>query len=199
MTHHAVLLFVTDPLSHKMEEGVKTKSDLEFRLESFGIDDARRLVTEAHRRPEGEDVTKTLLVATEFITLEAQQALLKVIEEPPASTRFLFVIPTGYKLLNTLLSRFEIVNAPEEELKNEVFVAFKESGYAERMLLIDEAIKKKNHAWQSAIKKGLQQYLGTKAKPTDAAKLTQLEYVARLLLTRGASNKFLLEHLALTL
>ena len=88
----------------------------------------------------------------------------------------------------------------ETQGTTEDFTVFLDSSLAERLSAIESATKNKNLPWQTAIKNGLLNYLqniDTTKVPLE--KLKDLEYVARLLLTRGASNKFLLEQLALTL
>lgn len=199
-SHHAVLFSSAAPLTHVFNETQELTFASEYRLPQLGIDDVRTLTAVAYRRPQGEDTMQTLLVATEFITEEAQQALLKLIEEPPLSTRFVFVLPAGYNLLPTLESRFER-QAEEGIVMHDIsaFREFKNLQYAQRMAAIELATKNKDHAWQQAIKNGLAAYLLAHKSEVSLSVLKELEYIVRLLLTRGASNKFLLEHLALTL
>jgi DNA polymerase III delta prime subunit len=150
--------------------------------------------------PDNGAEERVLVVATQFVTEEAQQALLKIIEEPPASTRFIFIIPSGYSFLPTLESRFERAEIKETQGATEDFTVFLNSSLAERLSAIELATKNKNLPWQTAIKNGLLNYLqNIDATKAPLEKLQDLEYVSRLLLTRGASNKFLLEQLALTL
>ena len=198
-SHHAVLISVPDPLSYKLpipDVGIGN----EYRLPQIGIDDVRKIISDAHRMPDNGAGERVLVVATQFVTEEAQQALLKIIEEPPQSTRFIFVIPTGYSFLPTLESRFERAEIKETQGATEDFTVFLNSSLAERLSAIETATKNKNLPWQTAIKNGLLNYLqNIDATKVPLEKLKDLEYVARLLLTRGASNKFLLEQLALTL
>ena len=112
---------------------------------------------------------------------------------------FVFVIPEGYSFLPTLESRFERAGSVGELPNYEVFTSFKDASYGERMARIEQSSKQKDLVWQGAIKKGLIQYLKDSAISLPKEALFELEYVTRLLLTRGASNKFLLEHLALVL
>ena len=197
--HHAVLFSASEPLLVSLDGYETIAAHNQYRQGQFGIDDVRALIAVAYRRPEGSEVERLLLVATEFITEEAQQALLKLIEEPPLSTRFIFVLPEGYNLLPTLESRFERVGSLGGATVSEAFGDFKNASIAARLTLIEESAKRKDHTWQADIKKGLLSYLTDRPKSLPASLLTELEYVSRLLLTRGASNKFLLEHLALTL
>jgi DNA polymerase III delta prime subunit len=199
--HHALLQRVDLPLLYVVNTpdfiGIETR----FCVPQFGIGNVRQLISDAYRRPEGEETKRVILVATEFITEEAQQALLKIIEEPPVSTRFIFVIPTGYPLLPTLESRFEVAIASNttEQSVSEAFKVFLNSSYSERLRQIEEAIKQKNSTWQAEMKAGVITYLNARQRVEVVGSLEDLEYVARHLLTRGASNKMLLEHLALVL
>jgi len=122
-----------------------------------------------------------------------------VLEEPPHSTLFLFVVPKDFSILPTLASRFHITALlPKDatQSSDKTFETFSKLVPSMRLVAIEEAIKKEDHIWQQSIKQGLIRYLSV-AKPTPYFSL--LEYSARTLLTRGASNKMLLEQVALTL
>ena len=164
-------------------------------FERFGIEEARLLTRQASIKPAESD-RQTLVVRTNFITLEAQNALLKTLEEPPLATRFIFVVPSDLILLDTLLSRFGAVEEVTEKPDNVLFDDFKALTYAERIKQIEKAVKEKDLVWQQAIKTGLVEFL---TKTSDRTFLSTGEFVARKLLTRGAANKMLLEHLALSL
>ena len=197
--HHAVLHYVADPKTF-----TTPAADAEVYVEVFerlkmGIGDVRELIERASRMPEGGAAIQKIVVVLETITVEAQQALLKIVEEPPKTTHFVFVVPTGIQLLPTLLSRFSVVAVKEQLQAMEEFTAFQEDSIKVRMEKIDKANKSKDTAWQSAIKSGLIAYLHRDRQAYTKEQLISLEYVAKTLLTRGASNKFLLEELALTL
>jgi hypothetical protein len=195
-THHAVLMRsvnikdVIVAVAHDAELSNQQYSQ-------FGIDEARSLIQQACQRP-AEGTMMHIVVRIERITLEAQHALLKILEEPPESTKFTFVVAKGVSLLPTLLSRFhqEIHEETGVEETDE-FTSFLSARYEDRLASIEQAAKKKDVEWQQAIKNGLVVYIGS----IDASKqhYVELEFVARNLLTRGASNKMLLEHAALHL
>lgn len=194
--HHAVLI-KHSPVNQLDIKSVDFGDEIQDTyFERFGIDDARRLVATANNLPANEDV-QTLVVRADFVTLEAQNALLKILEEPPETTRLVFVLPEGFQVLPTLLSRFSIITTSGTDTKNatEEFRLFQSQVYAERLRAVEVSTKKKDLAWQQAIKQGLLIHL--LQEKSDC--LAELEYVASHLLTRGASNKFLLEHLSLTL
>jgi len=190
-THHALLLFAYDVTSADTSTIAAEDEVKNSEFEKFGVNEARQLVKDAHLRPVA--MSKQLFVVrAQFITLDAQNTLLKVFEEPPQSTRFLLIVPRDFIVIPTLLSRCEVIEGDSTVSKNDVYEVFVLSSHAERLALIDLAQKKKDVQWQREIKNGLIEYLKTHTE-----QLKELEYVARLLLTRGASNKLLLEHAAL--
>ena len=195
--HHATVIFTTDVLSYTVDFESSEEQHSNF-FEKLGIDEVRKLSEEAHRRPTEGFQKKCIFTKSNFITIEAQQALLKVIEEPPESCRFVFVFPIGMTLLPTIISRVVIHSESETSAEEPNFVELVSFSYADRLAAIDKAIKAKDTAWQRSIKSGLIHHLRLQTN-SSASVLSDLDFVARNLLTRGASNKFLLEHLALTL
>jgi len=78
---------------------------------SLTVDSARELIKAAYISPIGE--TKVIVFPNaESITLNAQNALLKLIEEPPSNTVFFFITATPRSLLPTILSRSETISTP---------------------------------------------------------------------------------------
>jgi hypothetical protein len=197
-SHHAVLVPVVDPLTHEPELVDQTVDREMLTFERLGIGDVRMLIEKANRRPNNDAALLELVVRTQFVTVEAQQALLKIIEEPPESTSFQFVIPSDVTFLPTLESRFVRVTS-EHETDTEAFTSFKKSPLSERLQAIEAACKNKDTKWQRAIKSGLTAYLRKNSAAYSAIELQRLQLVLTTLLTRGAANKMLLEELALTL
>lgn len=197
LSHHATLIY-----SDILDDVLELEDDY-FELhdgfyDKFGIDDARSLISLANSTPVNKDF-KLLVVRTKFITHEAQNSLLKILEEPPQTTKFLFMVPPGFQFLSTLNSRFsidtEFSSNKAQPNPNNVFNDFLKMSLKERLDKIDSELKAKNLDWQQAIKQGLIETVSTgKLKA-----INEIEFVARNLLTRGASNKLLLEHLALLL
>jgi len=84
---------------------------------SVGIDEARRLVTLAQRKPFEAD-RQILVVADVHLALRSAPALLKTVEEPPASTVFILLADDLPPELVTVASRCVEVAFPP--LSNEV-------------------------------------------------------------------------------
>ncbi|OGG60642.1 hypothetical protein A2765_03635 [Candidatus Kaiserbacteria bacterium RIFCSPHIGHO2_01_FULL_56_24] len=73
---------------------------------SFGIDDARDLRERAQRRAFGAG-GRVFVIFAPGMTHDAQNALLKVLEEPPADALFFFIVPSPETMLSTLRSRMQ--------------------------------------------------------------------------------------------
>ncbi len=91
--------------------GVKIAGNPDCRFdeyEVFGIDESRRLKEEQGFRPmRGE--FKFFIISTDSITREAQNALLKVFEEPTEGTYIFLVVQSEKQIIPTLLSRVRVV------------------------------------------------------------------------------------------
>ena len=196
MMHHAILFRTSEPtLFSVTRQPSETVVDQIF--EKLTIDDVRQIIESAHRRPsEGSEGT-CFIVRTSFITSEAQHALLKLLEEPPETSRFVFVTTASLELLPTVLSRFHIHVDKDSDTLTEAFVNFSNMSLKDRFEIIEQKLKSKDLAWQESMRAGLITFLRTFRNGNAA--LTDLEFVAANLLTRGASNKMLLDQLALTL
>lgn len=77
--------------------------------QSFVIDDARELKTLAETRPANGDALKVFVLLMNSVTIEAQNALLKLLEEPPQYARFFIILPSAHMLLPTVKSRVQIM------------------------------------------------------------------------------------------
>ena len=77
-------------------------------FESFGVDESRELIERQLLRSAGGG-KKIIIVKTPSITWEAQNALLKVFEEPTAETHFFLILPSTEWLLPTFRSRLLVV------------------------------------------------------------------------------------------
>ena len=86
------------------EIAVENNPDIYIRTYGqFGIDEARDIRERAGSKALGE--RRAFILVMPFMTNEAQNALLKVLEEPPADAIFFIVLPSPETLLPTLRSR----------------------------------------------------------------------------------------------
>ncbi len=161
----------------------------------FTIAEARALKYASSQRPV-ERPNRVFILACTNATLEAQNALLKLFEEPALTSKFYIIVPYEDVLIATVRSRLMIQHAHGGTQNTEVLVReFMESSYNERLLLIGARTKEKDDVWCDTLIEGLERY--TKEHPE--FKATELLFVERYIRGSGASKKMLLEHLALSL
>ena len=77
--------------------------------DSIGIDSALEIKNFLWQKPSMSPRRTLILDEAEFLTTEAQNALLKITEEPPESSLIILVSPDPESLLPTILSRIEKV------------------------------------------------------------------------------------------
>jgi hypothetical protein len=193
MNHHATLFRSTSPLDFQF----KTDNSVSlFSFQRLGIDDVRQIAAGAQLRP-ASGVEQVFVLRTLFITHEAQNALLKLFEEPPAGLSFVLVLPPAVRLFPTLLSRIGLEVAEQSDVViNQPWVDFLTAAPVDRLTQIDLWQKTKESSWLQAITAGLHTISYAEVP---AGALPAIQLVGEKLATRGASNKMLLEHLALIL
>jgi len=191
-THHALLYTGASIAESAIPEDCKTQSTdvLHVVHESFGINEARSLQNHAHQ----SQVTETgrvFVIVTNRFTHEAQNALLKLFEEPPQGTRFFLVLPDTHAIIPTLRSRLQIVDA---SLSADVqpFTEFRSLPYADRLARIADAAKAKDDTYMHAIIAGA-------ATIPDTASKRSVALVDQYFRSSGAAKKMLLEELALAI
>lgn len=197
--HHAILL-IGDSLS---ESGFDTSdpqatSEFEFfRFDTLKVADVRVLIKAAFIKPFVLS-TKTMVIETATIAPEAQHALLKILEEPPLSTKFILVLPSIESLLPTLLSRLArpVQSVTMQYHTNDVFTRFSEESYAARLEIIAKMAKDKDVLGMSELREGVLWFLEQKR---NSAVSEVLHSCVSKMNIRGASKKMLLEEIALTL
>lgn len=122
LTHHAYALveakFENLLTALKTHHNIDQRGNPDFyheKHETFGIDESRH-VKELHSSKGFTTGGKRIFVL-EFngITHEAQNALLKIFEEPHEHTHFFILIPSASILLPTLQSRLSIIESKREE------------------------------------------------------------------------------------
>lgn len=79
----------------------------EFKKGEFKIKHAREAIDESVI---AETSQKTIILAADKFNIEAQNALLKVLEEPPQNVRFILVAKYKSAILPTILSRLILTN-----------------------------------------------------------------------------------------
>lgn len=163
--------------------------------ERMSIADVRTLIYEAQMRPVEREF-RAFVVMTNVLLGEAQNALLKLFEEPNAHTVFYLIIPREDMLLPTLRSRLLLAGTEEEGVENHSFDSFKALSYAERLKSIATHLDLDDAVWLSDIVRGMSQEAHTR-KEISLIKDTLL--LESYIYANGSAKKMLLEHVALSL
>jgi|AntAceMinimDraft_13_1070369.scaffolds.fasta_scaffold41933_2 hypothetical protein len=115
LAHHAYGIESVDPLLKDISSLFNSK-DYSYvfsrAYDSFLIEDARAI-----RSFQSQKTEKPTLFIIQFTTINSisQNGLLKIIEEPTANTNFILIFPERKKLLDTLISRLEIISYKNDE------------------------------------------------------------------------------------
>jgi DNA polymerase III delta prime subunit len=179
----------------------------------FTISD-NSLIQEWHsKKPLGEN-KKVCILATRFINREAEQALLKILEEPKENTHFFIIIPDANVLQDTIRSRVHIVHAHRDtkSQSSKDAKAFLASTPKNRIELVSEIIERNKDNENSGnirfeaieLVNELEKLIYVKFKNDINNKdiqfsLSELQKARTFLGTPGASVKMILEHMALVI
>jgi DNA polymerase III delta prime subunit len=178
----------------------------EIIVPSFGIEESRELKERAAQTPTKKN--QVFVVAAHTYTVPAQNALLKVLEEPALGTFLILISPTVEQLLPTVRSRLQVrmvaVNTDVHEDISEG-VAFLGLPVSERLRYIERYHKPEKDRVGTAlfldqIEHALHRKLqGETQKAQIAGKLRTMMTVRSYLTLPSSSPKLILEHIALTL
>lgn len=166
---------------------------LEF--ERMSIKEVRTLIYEAGMRPT-ERLYRVFIISCGSILHEAQNALLKLFEEPNAHTVFYFIIPRMDMLLPTLKSRFHVLGIEDRGSVSPLTKDFFTAAYADRLALITKKIDAEDSLWIQTLIESLAGYAHMAMQPELIRDVLFLESYIH---TSGSSKKMLLEHIALSI
>jgi len=122
---------------------------------SVGIEDVRIIQKKIYLKPIKSETKAIILKACNGLTIEAQNALLKILEEPPNNTIILLLVETGSQILPTILSRCKNITIDDkrekfsEEEGNQivkVLSSFSSSGAGKRLRLAQDFGKSREEA-----------------------------------------------------
>ena len=126
------------------KSGIETEGNPDLYVRTythFGIDEARDLQARATTR--GLQGPRIFVLAMPGMTNEAQNALLKTIEEPPAGAQFFFIVPAPDMLLPTVRSRSQVIALEGGALQGSVDAkAFLKAVPAKRLDMLKALLEK---------------------------------------------------------
>lgn len=201
--HHANLVvgvgdsqsFIFEILKNDLQfEPTANPDFLALTEEIFGIDEARALALWAIGKPLVGD-KKVCFVKTKSVGFEAQNALLKTLEEPTLGTYIFLSVESLGGILPTFISRVRIWHLPEHGLYSQNLAKrFLSSDIKEKFALVNSLSKKENKNELKEMLSDLEKiaYQNNLA----ASKMRDILKMKTLAGARGSSPKMLLEWLA---
>lgn len=205
-TGESVLLELKEFLEDKLK--FKTKGNPDFwcgKFDTFGINDGREIIQLQSRTASTGD-TKVFVIKSNFFTIEAQNSLLKMFEEPTPGTIFFVITQNTEVLLPTLRSR---LFAPEVKIVLErsplcgVDVEeFLKNKQAKRIKLLKEIIEAKDKNMAIFFLNEMERILykkfqGSVSKPDSVFVFEEIIKSKKYLNGRAPSVKMILENIAL--
>ena len=189
------------------KEGIETEKNPDLYVSRFGqfaIDDARKLTERAALRAIG--TRRVFVIALDSINAEAQNALLKTLEEPPGGALFFILHPAPDTLLPTIRSRVQMLALPSRAAHAPLIdvTSFLKAAPAKRLDMLKPLLEKDQAehrdfgeilAFLSALEKELAQRV--KEGKGEEGGLHAVYRARRYIGDRGALVKPLLEQVAL--
>lgn len=184
------------------EVGVVMSGNPDFvsiKFDTLNIESAR-IISESQERKDFNGKKKFFVIQTDFITEEAQNSLLKVLEEPTKGTHFFIISPQDV-LLPTLRSRMQIFFLNEKNDIKEKFLNLKISERLDRVKEITEAISDEEATKQDAVNllNEIESELYALGVEKNSKALEVCEQTRASLYDRGAPTKMILENLVLSI
>jgi len=218
LDHHAYLLIGGDSirvelisiLEKKFKVATHGNPDFDAKqYENFTIDDARELKSLASLMPVNPGGKRIFIVTMNAITVEAQNALLKLLEEPAEYVHFFLIVPSAHLLLPTVRSRLSMIgNSGQSENESvgladaKKFLTMMPPKRLEIIKSLVEDITKEKKTKQDAIDflNNIQSVVyGSKGSKSGKQALETIEKARTYMNDRAPSLKMLLEYVALNI
>jgi len=181
------------------EFGIKTKGNPDFFFQEFDsmyVEDARDI--KIWQQNKTLDTKQFFVISAGKITPQAQNAFLKITEDPTPNTCFFFILPNQEALLPTLRSRAVVIEHQSKKNKHiELAKKFLESNPKDRL---DIALRFHPKDKDKIDKEDIQKFLSALEIVLEEKEFSHDIYdIKKKIQASGVSVKTLLEHLAMVL
>lgn len=186
-----------------------TSFDEKTAKKSWGIDDVKELRKKLTLKPLKSSTKATIMHDADLLTHEAQNALLKVLEEPPPHTIIILAGSSIEAFLPTIISRCQIIHLEEKQpLTKEETAEFQQivttlhnASVGERLKQAEVLSKNKKDA-TTWIEKALQSMHGTLTENPNKETvqvLKKLQATHHTIVSTNTNVRLSLEHLFLSI
>jgi len=172
---------------------------------AFGIDDSRKISSQSQKTAVGSHNRKIFIVGFSTITIEAQNALLKTLEEPSEGTIIFLLVQNHDKLLPTIMSRSQLLKGDVVESYVDLVGEFCLANFLEREKIYTQFLgdTKKSIPPNKA---GAYQFIAevlsviVDKKPENMTELYRdIEQMQGYVTNRSSSLKYIFEYISLRL
>ena len=138
-------ILITDQVEEEMDalkQRLSPSRVVPFYKDDFLIDDAKEVIREAYI---AEDKTKYIILAAKLFNEASQNALLKLLEEPPRNIEFIIVTESKSALLPTVRSRLPLVTRKSHKEKLALELSLKKLDLAALFTFVKEHERTPKH------------------------------------------------------
>lgn len=184
-----------DQVNLELETGDKGMSYI-------GIGEIKKLLQKVYLKPLESPYKAIIIRDAQSLTSEAQNALLKIIEEPPEHTYIYLLTNSLNALLPTIQSRCSIIDLNQKEINYEEIKIQIPSSIGEKLALAEKLSKQKSIAlafMQDLLKNYHRRLHAEKNQTKLLSEIREIEKSLRLLQTTNVNLRLCLEHVLLEL
>lgn len=177
-----------------------------FEKNQFGIGEVRT-ITSIVSKTNTRLPNKYITISTDAFTVEAQNALLKTIEEPDSPTVFFILVPESSFILETILSRVQVVHTETQNNHDDLLINFLKSEFTDRMDLLNIFYVEQDGEKKSTLQKGrlslflneLEKHLALLVSSKTISSDVFMDYIdiTQYVLDRSSSGKQILEYISM--
>ncbi len=164
--------------AREIEESRHPLRCVTFMRDDFKIEDAKEVISEAYR---SEENTKTLILGAKSFTIPAQNALLKILEEPPRNIVFILLAPNKSTFLPTVRSRLSLKQEHNERLYEVLPITLRNLDLAGLFTFVKQHDRLKKHEAKGLIEQLMHQAIHVEKLSLTAAQLEGFEKALRLI------------------
>lgn len=174
--------------SKELESSLHPLRSVMFIRDDFKIEDAKEVIAEAYK---AEEKLKTLILGAKSFTIPAQNALLKILEEPPRNIAFILLAPNKSTLLPTVCSRLTLTQEHQERIFVPLPLHLGTLDLAALFAFVKEHEKLKKHEAKALIERMLHHALRYEQLNLSAIQLEGFDKALRLMELNGRVQSIL--------
>ncbi|MDO9304910.1 MAG: DNA polymerase III subunit delta' [Sulfuricurvum sp.] len=175
--------------SLEIEHTLLPLRSVRFICEDFKIEDAKEVIAEAYR---SEENTKTLILGAKSFTIPAQNALLKILEEPPRNIVFILMAPNKSTFLPTVRSRMSLQVEQEGKKYEPISLVLRQLDISEMFRWVKEHDKLKKYEAKELIENLFHHAVYQEQYSLSVVQIEAFEKAFRLIELNGRTQSILI-------